>query len=67
MERIASKETNFIKKKTLESGIEGFQKCHKELRFRVIDARIKEEKIKNSFLIKLLNPKSLVTLKLEKE
>lgn len=45
-----------MKKKTLESIKDSFGKCYKELRFRNIDCRIKEDKIKNSFLVKLFNP-----------
>ena len=37
------------------------------MRFRIIDAKIKEEKIKNSPLIKFLNPGNLAAIEQKEE
>lgn len=52
-----------MKKKVLESIKDSFNKCYKELRFRNIDCKIKEDKIKNSVLVNLFNPDNINELK----
>ena len=41
IQRLIEKENNFMKKKSLEIVLENFAKCNQELKYRILDSKLK--------------------------